>query len=161
MEGNATLNKTLGRENELWLLLRQASNLIYKAIESELRQLGSATYAQATVLWIVKAIGEQATPAEISRWLIREPHAISMLLNQMEKKGLVRKTKDLDRKNMVRVTLTDKGEEALRQAQMLEIISKVMSCFSHEEQDSLREYLLTLRSKALEELGIKHEMALP
>ena len=32
MEGNATLNKTLGRENELWLLLRQASNLIYKAI---------------------------------------------------------------------------------------------------------------------------------
>jgi len=161
MEGNATLNKTLGRENELWLLLRQASNLIYKAIERELRQLGSATYAQTTVMWIVKAIGEQATPAEISRWLIREPHAISMLLNQMEKQGLVRKTKDLERKNMVRVTLTDKGEEALRQALKLDIISKGMSCFSHKEQDHLREYLLTLRSKALEELGIKHEMALP
>ena len=112
-------------------------------------------------MWIVKAIGEEATPAEITRWLVREPHAVSMLLSQMERKGLVRKTKDLERKNMVRVTLTDKGEEALRQAQMSETISKVMSCFSPEEQDCLREYLLTLRSKALQELGIKHEMALP
>ena len=161
MERNATLNKTIERERELWLLLRQANNLIYRAMEGELRQLGSATYAQATVMWIVKAIGEEATPAEITRWLVREPHAVSMLLSQMERKGLVRKTKDLERKNMVRVTLTDKGEEALRQAQTSETISKVMSCFSPEEQDCLREYLLTLRSKALQELGIKHEMALP
>ena len=39
--------------------------------------------------------------------------------------------------------------------------AKVMSCFSNEEQECLREYLLTLRSKALEELGIKYTMALP
>jgi DNA-binding MarR family transcriptional regulator len=161
MERNSTFDNTIDRENELWLLLRQANNLIYKAIENELRQLGSATYAQATVMWIVNAIGEQATPAEISRWLIREPHAISMLLSQMEKKGLVRKTKDLERKNMVRISLTDKGEEALRQAQKSETISKMMSFFSYEEQDCLREHLLTLRNKALEELEIKNEMALP
>lgn len=161
MKGNAAFENTIDRERELWLLLRQANNLIYKAIESELRQLGSATYAQATVLWIVKAIGDGATPAKISRWLIREPHAISMMISQMERQGLVRKTKDLERKNMVRISLTDKGEEALRQAQTSEAISKVMSCFSNEEKDCLREYLLTLRSKALEELGIKYEMALP
>ena len=51
--------------------------------------------------------------------------------------------------------------DGLRRAQTAESISKVMSCFSHEEQDRLREYLLTMRSKALEELGIKYEMALP
>jgi len=112
-------------------------------------------------VWIVKAIGEEATPAEISRWLIREPHALSLLLNQMEKKGLVIKTKDLERKNMVRISLTDKGEEALRQAQKSETISRMMSFFSYEEQDCLREHLLTLRNKALEELEIKNEMALP
>lgn len=34
----------------------------------------------------------------------------------MEKQGVLRKTKDHERKNMVRITLTDKGEEALRPA---------------------------------------------
>jgi DNA-binding MarR family transcriptional regulator len=161
MEGDETFDKTINRENELWLLLRQANNLIYKAIERELRQLGSSTYAQATVMWIVKAIGDEATPAEISRWLVREPHAMSMLLSQMEGQGLVRKTKDLEKKNMVRISLTEKGEEALHRAQRSETISRVMSCFSYEEQDCLRGYLLTLRSKVLEELGVEHEMALP
>ena len=161
MRDNTTFDSTIDRENELWLLIRQANNLIYRELEYELGQLGSATYSHASVLWVVKAIGEDANPAEISRWLVRQQHAVSMLLDQMEKKGLLIKTKDLERKNWVRVTLTEKGEEALRQAQKSETIYKMMSCLSPEEQDCLREHLLKLRGKALELSGIKNEMALP
>ena len=161
MKDNKSVDSTINRENELWLVFRQANNLIYRELEYELSQLGSATYSQASVLWVVKAIGEGATPAEISRWLVRQQHAISMLLSQMEKKGLVIKTKDLERKNWVRVTLTDKGEEALRQAQKSETIYRMVSCLSPEEQDCLKRHLLKLRGKALELSGIKQEMALP
>lgn len=69
----------------------------------------------------------------------------------MEKQGLLRKTKDLERKNIVRITLTDKGEEALRQAMKRETIVKVISFLSDKEQDCLRAHLETLRHGALEE----------
>lgn len=158
MENNATV----GRERQLFLLLRQTHGLIYKAVEDELRLAGSVPYTQAAVLFVVKAIGEQATPAKISRWLIREPHTVSTLLVRMEKRGLIRKTKDLERKNQVRVTLTEKGEMALRQVMKVEsTISKIMSRLPNEEQDCLRAHLETLRSKALEELRIRYKIPLP
>lgn len=67
MIDNTNFDSTIDRENELWLLIRQANNLIYRELEYELSQLGSATYSQVSVLWVVKAIGDEATPAEISR----------------------------------------------------------------------------------------------
>ena len=155
-------NVTIDRERQLFLLLRQTYSLIYKAVEDELRLSGNVPYTQAAVLFVVKAIGERATPAEISRWFLREQHTVSALLSRMEKQGLLRKTKDLERKNLVRVTLTDKGEEALRKGMKEETtISKIMSRLSNEEQDRLRGHLEKLRSKALKELRIRHGLPLP
>ena len=155
-------NLTIERERQLFLILRQTYTLIYQAIEADLRESGCVPYTQAAVLFVVKAIGEPATPTEISRWLLREKHTVSELLRRMEKQGLVRKTKGLKRKNLVRVILTDKGEEALRQGMMKEkTIRKIISCLSNEEQDSLRGHLEKLRSKALEEPKIRHGLPLP
>lgn len=39
---------------------------------------------------------------------------MSGLLDRMEKQGLVRKVNDLERKNPIRVAVTEKGEEAYR-----------------------------------------------
>ena len=143
------------RSMELWWILRQVNNVTLKAMENELRESGKVSYMHGTILYLVKAIetttGKQATPSEISRWLIREPHTISTLLIRMEKQGLLRKTKDLERKNIVRITLTDKGEEALRQAMKTDTIVNIMSYLSDKEQDSLRAHLETLRRGALEE----------
>ena len=104
---------------------------MYKARTRELFQYG-ITPAEAAVLVIVQAIGEKATPAEISRWLFREPHSISGLLARMEKQGLVRKVKDLDRKNLVRVVITEKGQQAYQQSTKRESIHRIMSSLSEE-----------------------------
>jgi DNA-binding MarR family transcriptional regulator len=155
-------NLTIERERQLFLLLRQTHTLIYQAIEAELRESGCVPYTQAAVLFVLKAIGEPATPTEMSRWLLREKHTVSELLSRMEKQGLVSKTKGLKGKNLVGVMLTEKGEEALRQVMMKEkTIGKIMSCLSTEEQDSLRGHLEKLRSKALEEPKIRHGLPLP
>ena len=149
------MTTTYRQAHELWWLLRQVNNVTLKATENELRESERVSYTQSTILYIAKAIetttGKQSTPAEISRWLIKEPHTISALLIRMEKQGLLRKTKDLERKNIVRITLTDKGEEALRQAMKTDTIVKVMSYLSDKEQDCLRAHLETLRRGALEE----------
>ena len=87
----------------LWVLLRQAKDAVFKATGKELSRYGISP-EQAGVLSIVQSLDNKATPAEISRWLLREPHTVSGILSRMEKKGLLRKTTDLDRKNLVRVT---------------------------------------------------------
>ena len=89
------------------MLLNQATDATLRARQKELDRYGISA-AQAAVLFIIQAIGEKATPAEITRWLFREPHSVSGMLSRMEKQGLVRKVKDLDGKNLVRIAMTEK-----------------------------------------------------
>jgi len=145
---------------KLWVLLRQTCHAIITASGNELRQIGISS-RQAAVLSIVKAITVPATPAEISRWLFRQPHTVSGLLNRMEKQGLVRKVNDLERKNMIRIVLTEKGEQAYQRSRGVKVIDKILSCLSPEERDSLRTYLETLRNKALGEIGNRYQLPFP
>lgn len=78
------------QDYELWVLLHQPRDAVFKAREKELSPYGISTM-QAAVLFIILAIGNEATPTEISRWLLREPHSVSNLLSRMEKEGLVTK----------------------------------------------------------------------
>lgn len=137
-----------------WVMLHQARDAIVKVREKELKKYGiSATKASA--LFNIQAIGYKATPSEIARHLLRESHSVSTILSRMEKQGLIRKVNDLDRKNMVRVYLTDKGQQVYHEAAKRESIREVMSCLSDEECRQLVSSLRKLRNKALKKLGFE------
>jgi DNA-binding MarR family transcriptional regulator len=133
---------------------------MYKARAKELFQYG-ITPEEAAVLFIVHAIGRRATPAEISRWLLREPHSTSGLINRMEKEGLVRKVKDLERKNMVRVAITKKGRQLHNQSSKRESIHRIMSSLAGDECQQMWECLYKLRDRAFEEIGIVRKPPFP
>ena len=143
------------RKFELWAAMHQARDTMARCRERELRKSGAGISGiQAAVLWIVKNIDGPATPSEISRWVFREPHTVSTLLTQMEKRGLITKTKDLERRNLVRIEVTEKGEELYRRSRdTAGVIDKIISCLSQEESDSFLACLKKLRGEALEELG--------
>lgn len=145
------------QDGDLWKLLAQTRDAIFKARRKELHRYG-ITATQGAALFAIQAVGDKATPAEISRWLFREPNSISELLGRMEKQGLVRKTKNLDRKNLVRVELTEKGYQAYHRAIRQESIHKIMSSLSAEQRQILTSCLRTLRDEALGELGIEPQM---
>ena len=146
---------------ELWTLLHQARDAIARARENELRQ-ADISMIKAAVLFFVKNLDEPATPAKISRYLFREPHTISGLLDRMEGQGLVRRVRDLQRKNLVRIELTEKSEEFYRKTrEKRKIIGRIMSTLTQEERDDLRASLLKLRNKALKELGVKTRLPFP
>lgn len=151
---------SVDQDYKLWVLLGQAEHAVFKAREKELSHC-SITTVQAAVLFIIQAIGNEATPAEISRWLFRESHSVSGLLSRMEKEGLVRKVKDLDRKNLVRVTLTEKGQQAYHRSTKRRSIREIMSCLSEEEHQQLTSCLERLRNKALKELGVNLKPPFP
>lgn len=137
-----------------WVMLHQARDAIFKVREKELKKYGiSAT--KASVLFNIQAIGYKATPSEIARHLLRESHSVSSILDRMEKQGLVKKVKDLDRKNMVRVYLTDKGQKVYDKAAKRESICEIISCLSDEERRQLISSLKKLRNKALKQLGLE------
>ena len=146
METNAARDQ----DYELWGILNQAAHAMERAREDELRPMG-ISMMHAAVLGIVKATKGPVTPAHISRWLFREPHTVSGLLQRMEKQGLLKRAKDLERKNVIRVTLTEKGEEVYRRSREMKPLRRIMSHLSPKERDSLRASLKTLRDKALEE----------
>jgi len=147
-------NVTTYGKRELWALLSQASNALGRVADSELSQVG-ISMMQAAVLVFVKNSKEPVIPAHISRWLFREPHTVSQLLMRMEKQGLVKRTKNLDRKNQLRITLTEKGEKAYQKQIEMRSIGKILSTLSTEECDKLGARLKKLRDEAVKELDSK------
>ena len=144
-------NVTTYGKRELWALLSQASNALGRVADSELSQVG-ISMMQAAVLVFVKNSKEPVIPAHISRWLFREPHTVSQLLMRMEKQGLVKRTKNLDRKNQLRITLTEKGEKAYQKQIEMRSIGKILSTLTPEECDKLGARLKKLRDEAVKVL---------
>lgn len=138
----------------VWVMLHQARDVIFKVRERELKKYGISS-RKAAVLFNIEAIGYKSTPSEIARHLLRESHSVSSILDRMEKQGLVKKVKDLDRKNMVRVYLTDKGQKVYDKAAKRESICEIISCLSDEERRQLISSLKKLRNKALKQLGLE------
>jgi len=133
----------------LWVLLYQVRDLIFRARENELRKYGFLS-RQAMVIFIIEAIDGKATPTEIAKWALREPHSISAILDRMEKDGLVSKVKDSRKKSQVNISLTEKGKQVYNQSLKRESIWEIMSCLSAEEHQQLWKTLEKLRARAFE-----------
>ena len=143
-------------ESDIWPLLHETFDLMSRARENELRQFGISTI-QSAVLFMVKNSTVPVTPSSISRCLIRQPHAVSRLLDRMERNGLVKKVKDLERQNLIRVTLTEKGEAVYRRSrENRKVIPEILSLLSQEDQRKLATYLQLLRDESLKVLREPH-----
>ena len=136
------------RDYNLWILLCQARDTIFKARTRELSQFG-VTVEQASILFVLHAIGDKATPTEISKCILREPHTVSTILTRMEKEGFLNKDKDSKKKGKIIVTLTEKGRQMFSRSTKSESTREIMSCLSEEEHDQLGSLLRKLRDKAL------------
>jgi len=138
---------------ELWVLLQQTHYIMGKLREKELKEL-NVSITQAKVLAIIKSLDSPATPAEIARRVLRAPHTVSELITRMAAQGLVCKIKDLDRKNMVRIEITSKGEQVYEESKRMKYISEAMSRMPSADRKNLDSYLMRLRDLAIEKIGI-------
>ena len=139
-------------ENEIaWWEMSVTSLILQRAWGMELGQIG-LTVPQALVLTMVAGTTEPITPMKLSKLLHREPHTISALLSRMEVQGLVKKERNLERGNWVRVTLTKKGKEAYERLVLARRVRNVTECLSKQELDSLNKMNRKLRAKGVEML---------
>lgn len=137
-------------ENEkTWVRLFRAYTVLERAREMELSRVG-ITLPQAAVLYFLGTARETLTPTKLARLTYKEPHTISGLLNRMEKQGLIKKTKDLKRKNLVRVSLAKKGEELFKRLLSERVVINITSCLSKKELDTLNELTDKLFERTIE-----------
>jgi MarR family transcriptional regulator for hemolysin len=134
-----------------WSTFNQAYWVMIRVAEKELRDL-DLTMIQAAVLYWVKTSKAPPTPADLSRLLFRRPHTVSDLLNRMEKQGLVIRTRDSRRKNVSRIVLTDKGEQAFKRQKEVGAIARILSVLTPEESETVMVALEKLRQKAIDEM---------
>ena len=144
----------------LWMLMAQTVDVAMKLRESELQKY-NISRRESAVLYIVHANANRVTPAIISRYLARKSHSISELLNRMEKKGLVTRVSDLDKKNLVRIALTEKGKRSYSCSTKIESFSEITGSLSEEEYNQLESILKRIRSKGLESIGLSHRSIWP
>ncbi|MFC1944000.1 MarR family winged helix-turn-helix transcriptional regulator [Chloroflexota bacterium] len=138
----------------IWMLLHQVSHQIARARKKDLHTFGILP-RPAAALRAIQHLGGSTTPGQIANFMTRKPHAISQLLTRMEKQGLVRKHKDLIKRNSVRITLTDEGYRMYNN--VLESRKKgayqILSHLSEEQRSNLVSNLEVLLVKVTERLG--------
>jgi len=132
----------------VWLLFHHTWRAMFKARERELLAF-KITPEQAEVL------------ANISRSTLREPHTISGIIDRMVAKGLITKNKDMERRNLVRIELTEKGTGAYELSTQRRAIFDVMSELNPKERRMFCCMLERLQAKALKALGVEERPAFP
>ena len=138
---------------QLWMLLTQTRSAVFKVRHKVVGKYLPPNQAAALIaIWDWEG---RMTPAILSQRLFLEPHTVSELIKRMQTKGLVKKKKDAQRGNVVRITITEKGKEVCQKSMGQELIHGYMSALTDEQRKKLKEILTVLHEKALKELGIE------
>ena len=148
------------RDFASWVFMSRTRDAILRSRVKEL-QKHNLSARQSSVLIVLEELDDKATPAEVSKWVFRESHSVSNFLIRMERDGLIKRVKDLDKKNMIRIEITDKGREAVHEAKKMESVHKIMAVLSDEEHQQLMAITQKLWNKSLEELRIKNRLIFP
>jgi DNA-binding MarR family transcriptional regulator len=139
----------LSENQKGWLRLQTMMAVMERARNLELSKIG-LNIPQASVLYCLRISKEPMTPMKLARMMHKQPHTVSALVHRMETQGLVSTKKDMKRKNWLRVSLTKKGEEALKRWLASTLVPDALSCLSKKESEALYKITQKLHNKSLE-----------
>ena len=144
----------------LWLLFSRTHQLFHKARAREFDKYGIWGRC-AAIVEMATRMGEHATQAAIVNETYFERHTISEQLSRMEKEGVIAKVRDLNRKNAVRIEVTEKGKRIYRDSQNRESIDSAFASLTEEEKQELWRILSKVREKLIYDLDLKKAILYP
>ncbi len=151
---NIRTSKKNDPDINLYILLDQADSIITNTVELELKHL-HMTQPQARILAMLSRENRPVTIEELANWTLKVFNSVSTLVNRMEKKGLIKKTKNLgDLKTYI--TLTEKGIELYHKKVTERSIHLIFEKLSFEEKKRLESTLMKLRDTARDLLGMDY-----
>jgi len=110
------LNKEDIRTESLPLMvLIDAANVAQRSLEKRLTDL-KLSVAQQRILALVYVARESLTPSMLAALLLQETHSVSGLLNRLEDRDLITRTRDKQDRRVVWVALTPEGKKVAEEA---------------------------------------------
>ena len=128
---------TIQLETSLGYYLAKARNVLVARTDQALRPLDLTSQQIGVILLL--ASGRARTPLELSREMSYDSGSMTRMLDRLEKKGFVSRTRsELDRR-MVELNLTARGREAAERLPVIgaAVLNEQLHGFSRAELDSL------------------------
>ena len=150
------MNNSLGYDglkHRIWVLGHNTYDVLIKSEDAMYGKAG-LTHQKFVILLAIECMDDPITVSDLARWTGRNTSGTSMIVDRMERDGLVEKIRDLPDRRSVRLVMTDKGKERLIDAMKIgwELVDKLMSCLSEKELDTFAGFIMRIREKAYKEL---------
>ena len=132
---------TLLVEESIGLLMKQCIGGLSREIQERMTAHG-VTYAQWPALAALSR-GQSKTAAELARELQTDAGAMTRMLDRLEEKGLITRSRDLADRRVTQIQLTPEGTLAVAPIRevLAEVLNQALSGFSEAEFQQLRGYL--------------------
>lgn len=152
--------KTEDELYDLWILMSRLYHMIAKIRNMEMGKYGILPI-QSYMLYMIRAMGNATSPAELSRFVYQQRNSVSDILKRMEKQGLITKEKRSNVNGRLVVKMTARGEKVLELSQNRAHLFNIMSALDEGKRRQLESLLILLRDKAIEELTAYGKTYLP
>jgi DNA-binding MarR family transcriptional regulator len=151
--------KQLSQENkspihDLWILLSHTAYAVSRQREMEVARAG-ITIEQHAILHVL-LIKDGRNIADISAVRLRQHNSIFMLINRMEKQGLVTKVKYPKNKEY-KIYISDKGRQVYQTA-TIKSLEATFSALSAEDQQKLSQSLKLILLRSLSLQGVDYNL---
>ncbi len=136
-----------------WMLWEETVGLMSACTDSIFSEIGLPTQ-QFVILNIFVYVNNKLTVNQLAQLANRKPNSISMIVNRMERDGLVKRVRDSKDRRVVYLTATTKGLGILKQALKpgWEFLSRLFADFTDEEMQSFISALQKFHDCALKEM---------
>jgi len=125
---------------DLWRLIMRVNHSMYLLRQREMSKY-HIPVCQLQVLQIIQDLGSRATLTAIAKQVEREVHVISRQTMRMENDGLINRIKDTPKSNLLKLEITEKGLEILKNSQDSKSIDKIFSFLSDDERRQMESTL--------------------
>ena len=140
--------QTLSESNfDLWLLIGEVKHAIMLLRQKELG-FHNVPVQQTLFLYTLDSLGPNATLSEVAKVMERKIGVISKQAARMEKDGLIKRTQDTPKSNLIRLELTEKGLEMVKLARKSKAIDAILSFLKKEEREQMKIVLGQILVKA-------------
>jgi DNA-binding MarR family transcriptional regulator len=158
MSDNATDEHSMRRYTTVVTQLMRTSDILERYFELKLakkRTERTVSVIQFAVLNALMLQNGKKTPTTLSKWVFRSPHAITYMLDTLQKKWLLRREPANDDRRSTNIVLTKRGIDTNRtMIPILEEISEAaLAPLSGEQIETLSAIVRRIRKRLLTEIG--------
>jgi DNA-binding MarR family transcriptional regulator len=139
----------------VWNLFQQTYLLAFRHLEQVTAKEG-LSHSQAAALGVLNTAAKPLPLSHLARFLTQEAQSTTELADRLERRGLVRRTRDARDRRLVLLELTDDGRKMYERLQpgIAEGGESLFSGLSEKQREQLATLLRPVRERAASLLGV-------